>query len=239
MKSSVAVLACLSTFALASAAHAIEADFTSIPPAAGANGASSWTFTTAEGYSVVVTPGPDGGKLYWDGDDGFGVNNTPGSYEYDEIDGAESLTVTFFDSSGTQIKVVVDSFSVTDLFNETRPGGPAYDEKGSYSIDGGPAVNFNAGNVSGHSNVNGTGTVLVGSEATSLTLTAPGKETKTFGPWWNRTKQTQDHEYSLGGVSFHVVSVPELSVGGAGEAMLLLAGIGLVLGGRRRRPQVA
>lgn len=241
MKLSAAVLSAVATLSMASAAYAIDLDFTSIAPdqnetpcAGNPNGASCWS-TTIEGITVTLTPGPSGTALYWDKDDGFGV--TGPSYEKDEIEGNETLTVSFTDAQGNSVEVILDSFNVSDLFFEQDDEGKlTYAEVGKYQVDGAGVVSFTPDGVAGHSNVNGTGTLSVGASTSTLVLTAPGKIVKNYGwgPW--KKQSHQDHEYSLAGLSFHVVSVPELSVGGAAPALLLLGAMGLVLGGGRRRP---
>jgi hypothetical protein len=234
MKLAAAALSCLGTLFAVSSVYATELDFTPTLPSgsssANPNGQSSWSYEVDD-VLVVVTAGPRrSNRLYWDQDDGFGVNEpwmwrSPNGYEYDEIDSGETLTVSFYDASnpGTAVNVVVDSFDVTDLFNETR--GHNYDEIGNYELDSGGQVQFTAGTVENHSNVNGTGTVLVGATTTTLTLTAPGHV------------NGEDHEFSVAGLEFHVAaeSVPELAASGTAGAFLLLSGFGLVLGGRRRR----
>lgn len=223
MKKPAALLACLATLSAASAAHAIEIDFTSI--AGNPNGASSWS-TTVDGVTVSVIPGPKGTKLYWDSEDGFGVNGGGVGYEVDEIDGNERLYVTFTDASGKPVEVHIESFGVTDLFNEAKNSGWGnYDEVGYYATQSGSYTMFTAGTVADHSNVNGTGTVAVGADSWLLLLKAPGKTN--YGK--------EDHEFSLGGISFEVASVPELGATGAVAAMFLLGGLGLVATGRRRR----
>lgn len=247
MKFSAGVLSAIATLSVASAAYAVDLDFTSIPPnqnqspCAGApNGASCWATTTADGITVTITPGPSGTSLYWDDDDGFGVSGP--SYEDDEVEGNETLTVKFTDAQGNAVNVVLDSFNVSDLFVELDDEGKrSYAEIGKYKVDGAAVVSFTPTNgVADHSNVNGTGTVYVGASTSTLILTAPGKIVEQYYQYvWGRPKlkeSHQDHEFSLAGLSFQVVSVPELSAGGAAPALLLLSGMGLVLGGRRRRP---
>jgi hypothetical protein len=227
MKFSAGILSFLSTASIASAAYAIDIDFTSIPP--GADGASEWS-TTVDGVTVTVTPGP-GTELSWDAQDGFGVSG--GGYENDEIEGDEVLTVTFTDSTGAPVEVELVSFEVSDLFKErSNFGFGRYDEVGNYQVDGQATVGFTPKHgVTGYSKPNGEGTVLVGESTTTLALTAPGY-TK-----WSKHKKwfKQDHEFALGGISFEVVSTPELGTSGAAAAALLLGGLGMVLKGRRRR----
>jgi hypothetical protein len=235
MKFLAAALTSLATFVVAPAAFAIDLDFTSLPPSV--DGDSQWS-TTVDGITVTVTPGPSGTRLDWTPEDGFGVEGP--SYEDDEIEGNETLTVTFEDANGDPIDVIIDSFNVADLFHEAAATGPSYDEIGRYQVDGASPVAFTpSSGVVGHSNVNGTGTILVGAESSSVVLTAPGKVNAIYwtGTGWHKKKkvQEQNHEFALAGISFHVESVPELSASGAAGAFLVLGGLGLVLGGRRRR----
>lgn len=221
-KNLIAAAVGLSTLGAVGAAHATELDFTSI--AGNPSGSSVWS-TTVDGITVTVTPGPIGTRLYWDSTDGFGVSGGLG-YEPDEIDGSESLTLTFTDVNGNPVQVQLATITVSDLFNEQQNNNKVmYDERGAYAINGGAPVTFTAGTVQNHDNANGTGVVVVGQSASTLVLTSPGL-----------TKMgKQDHEFSLAGISFTVTAVPELSAQGAAASLVLLGGIALIVGGRRRR----
>ncbi len=211
-------------------AHAstIELDFTDLDSFATSEtnpmGDQSWT-GSKDGLSVTVTAGPSSSNLWWDGQDGFGVDtdtwfNSGKNYEDDEVEGSESLTVTFSQA------VDIVSMNLTDLFNEAGCSFcSSYLEKGYYQIDGGAKVAFYAdpGEVLG-SGSNGEKTVAINSTATTIVLTAPGS----FG--------SGGSEFSLSGFMVSVASaaVPELSAAGAGSAVALFLGFGLIIAGRRR-----
>ena len=83
---------------------------------------SSWDFSW-QGITVTVTAGPSGAVIWHDGYDGFGVKY---SYENDEIEGPESLTLTFSSS------IDLEEIYIADLFKRHT-----YYEKGWYQLDGG------------------------------------------------------------------------------------------------------
>jgi hypothetical protein len=245
MKLAAAVLSTVATVTLASSAFAIDLDLTNMAPGTGTpfnpHGATSWQ-TTVDGITVKITP--VGGTIYYaDPVDGFGIMGP--SYEDDEIEGpVESLTVEFLDAGGNPVAVVLDSFNVADLFYEDVDGH-YYNEIGEYQVDGSNVVEFTpASGVTGYSSPNGEGTVGVGATTTTLVLTAPGKIESTqwvqvkkkwgWGYDWQCITKKENHEFALAGLSFHVENVPELSASGLNGAILLLGGLGLVLGGRRR-----
>jgi hypothetical protein len=199
---------------LASAAYAIDVDFTAV-----GGDTSEWEYTTSDGITVKVSPGA--GDLSFDEGDGYfvsGSSTNPGDW----------LTVTFWDGD-TQVDVVVDSISVSDLFRQTTASGrKKYKEIGAYETDGSDAVKFNKKKLEGYDKHTGSGTLVVDASTSALTLTSLGSQGK-------NGKINKTHDYFLSGISFHVESVPELTASGSVAGLFLLGGMGLVLGGWRRR----
>lgn len=151
------------------------------------------------------------------GNDGLGIQS---SYEFDEIEQPELLKISF------SAPVVLKDFVVTDLFRESRSGN-WYNERGSYSINDGPAVQFAAPDTNlPFPTTNGVLAVdLNVSNVNWVVLTAPGRV--------NMGSYTQDHEFSLAQVSFGVTPIPEPET-----YAMLLAGLGLLgFEARRRRRQ--
>jgi hypothetical protein len=150
---------------------------------------------TVDGTNLTITASPAQALLYWDSTDGFGVQY---DYEYDEVEGVESLHVSFGET------MYLSGFFVTDLFSNDHNSG--YVEYGWYSINGDPNIQFFADS-SQTPGTNGERTVPVGAAVNHIAFSAPG------------LVNGQDHDYSVGGVS--VYSVPEPSI-------LLLLGSGLI-----------
>ena len=91
------------------------------------------TTVTVTAYYLHTTPARPSNyaqtALYWDNRDGFGVTNASGSYEHDEVEGNESLWVSF-DST-----MPVTGFALTDFFYERARGdGHLYQERGTVAL---------------------------------------------------------------------------------------------------------
>lgn len=202
-------------FALAPTdARALLIDFRAAPFGVAAYGQTSYTAAVTGVGDVTLSAAPAGATLYWDSSDGFGVMY---SYEQDEIEGPERLTLTFADP------VRVTTLYLTDLFHED-----GYLETGSYSVNGGAYVGFSADGsaVPGSTNGEKTVTVAGGPLVSYITFKAPGLTHCLYG-----STGCQDHEYSVAGADVSA-RVPE-----AGSAVLLgMALPGLVLWRRRRAP---
>jgi hypothetical protein len=205
------MVAGLMTLMVSSPAFAADIDFRS-SAFAGANNRSGFSYTASDGVTLTVTAGPTGARLYQDSQDGFGVR---ASYENDEIEGYESLSIGFSED------VLLTDLFITDLFIE-RPFlglGRSYAEVGYYTIDG-DTTTFHAITSGG----NGELTLTPNLWADGIVFRAPG------------LVGFQNHEFSVGGLSYttRTAEVPELDPSAAGAAMLLLVGAVLMLGERRR-----
>ena len=143
------------------------------------------TVTTSFGdLGLEFEPGPVGARLWWDNQDGFGVNYS-GSYEPDEIEGPEFLNLFFSEP------IILQSIHLTDLFNEH-----GYLEIGMYDVDGGGDVFIIADSLEFLGSTNGDLWVPVDMTANYIRFTAPGE----IG--------NQGHEYSVAGVKVAAVPIP-------------------------------
>ncbi|MHC4161709.1 MAG: PEP-CTERM sorting domain-containing protein [Planctomycetota bacterium] len=122
-----------------------------------ASNQTSFDVGVLDGYELTLLPAPEGARLWWDAVDGFGVRY---SYEDDEIEGVEKLTVHF------SAPVYLDTIHVSDLFLE---GGRR--EIGFYQLDGGTKRSFAA--VPGAPN--GERSIDVGAAVRTIDFSAPGR----------------------------------------------------------------
>jgi hypothetical protein len=204
---------------VASSASAEFVDFRNASQFGGSDYGTTASFTTASGATATITPGPVGASFYWGSDDGFGVRyNGSGAYEYDEIEGPETLSLTFSQP------VYIESVLLTDLFREQTSWGQTYNETGSYTLSNGTV-----GTVAASGVASGNQTVSVGAWTQSIVFRAIGEVGGFFG------LNTRNNEYSLGGITFGgPTAVPEFDPSAAGAALILLLGGMAVLGGKRR-----
>jgi hypothetical protein len=166
---------------LAGAAGAATIDFRN----AGFSGANYQPSFTAGG--VTLTALPLGASLYWDSIDGMGVRY---SYETDEIEGRERLSVTF------SAPMYLSSVLLTDLFYEN-----GYRETGSYQLNGtGSWISFQAdlSQTPGSSNGELMLQLDPSSTITSIAFRAPG-----YLPTLN-----QRHEFSVAAMEASAVPIP-------------------------------
>lgn len=195
-------------------ARALFINFRALPFETSANFDTSYTqFVDGVGNVTLTAAEPAGATLYWDSEDGFGVR---ASYETDEVESYERLVLSFDDGP-----VQLNTLYLTDLFYEN-----GYRETGSYSLDGGGWIYFEANQPSSS---NGDKTLNVGGSplVSAITFRAPG-ETNCTSSYKGTT--CENHEYSLAGVNVDVASVPE-----PGTLILMGTGImGLALWRRRR-----
>jgi hypothetical protein len=168
------------------------------------------SFTVVSG-GVTASFSTGGGLFTYNPGDGLGVRL---SYEDDEIESLERVSITF--SRG----VIIDSIYVTDLFHECRLVVHCYDEIGGYTL-GSVTGTFSAPstNISSSASAaarNGELSVplgLLASAGDAFTLSAPG-----YVDVYHRLSRRrglnvrEDHEFSLGSVTFTVLPdtpVPE------------------------------
>jgi len=204
-----------------SSASAEFVDFRDSSEFGGSDYGTSASFDTDSGATATIVPGPAGAQFYWGTDDGFGVRYSgTGAYEYDEVEGPETLTITFSQP------VYIDSILLSDLFRENTNTGTTYNETGSYQLSDGSTGSIVA---NGSGGPNGEQTSSIGAWTESISFRALGQVGGFFG------LNTRNSEYSLAGITFGgPVTVPELDPSAAGTALILLLGGLLVLGGRRR-----
>jgi len=186
-------------------------------------GAGSFSVLSASGVTVTFSALPPGATFTYNvgsgGNDGLGIQH---SYEFDEIERPESLRISF------SAPVLLEGFVLTDLFRESRNGN-WYNERGTYSINDGPEVQFTAPNSNlPFPTTNGVLAVDVNALFVgSAVLTAPGIV--------NMGSYSQDHDFSVAQVSFAVSPIPEPQA-----YAMLLAGLGLLgFEARRRRREKA
>jgi len=171
---------------LSTGALADTIDFTGPAFAAGNNQLFfATTVTTSFGdLGLEFEPGPVSARLWWDNQDGFGVNYS-GSYEPDEIEGPEFLNLFFSEP------IILQSVHLTDLFNES-----GYLEIGRYEMDNGDKVIIQADPLQVTGPTNGDLWVSIGQTVNYIKFTAPGA----FGD--------ENHEYSVAGVKVAAVPIP-------------------------------
>jgi hypothetical protein len=149
----------------------------------------------------------------------------------DEINGDESLKVTFSEA------VIIDTIALTDIYGKQVVGWLWPAETGQWEIKDASGATLATGKFAGIDTRNGTSngnlTVNVSQLASMLVLSS----TNTQGTSWYDERLYKG--FSLGGITFHTVSVPELSGQGVGAAAFLLFGAAQLLGGRRRRTAVS
>ena len=159
------------------------------------------------GVDLTISAAPIEATLWWDDMDGLGIRL---SYENDEVESEEVLRISFHD------EVALLAIYISDLFVED-----GYSEKGSYRINDGAWVHFDAMSIPG-SNDNGERLIAFGSPihgVDSIDFSAPGK-----------INHNEDHEFALMGLDVSAILVPEPNT-----ALLLSMGLWMVgLRARRR-----
>jgi hypothetical protein len=148
---------------------------------------SDATITVPDGgIDLTFTAGPNDPvnppSLWWDSSDGFGVQY---SYEQEEIEGPESLKLSF------SSPFILDAIYIADLFNEE-----GYTEYGFYQLDGDPLVAFFAVQDAGVTN----GELMIdigGLTVDYIIFSAPGL-----------LQNGQNHEFALQGIAGAPVPLP-------------------------------
>ncbi|MBW2273522.1 MAG: PEP-CTERM sorting domain-containing protein [Deltaproteobacteria bacterium] len=203
-------LFCICVFAASAQATSLYTpliDFRDEDPWADAEYETHYTGTQS-GVSLTIRANPSPATFWQDDKDGLGVRL---SYEKDEIEAEEVLEVVF------NTTVAVSAIYISDLFIER-----GYVETGSYRINRGTWVEFDAKNLpgTGARDSNGEHIIDLGGLIGGVQLVefrAPGK-----------FFEDEHHEFALMGFDAIPAEVPEPSTA-------LLLGIGLVgLAARRR-----
>jgi len=180
------------------------------PAFSGAHGLSNFSLISG-GLLVQITTNM--GTLEWDSTDGIGIDST--SYEDDEVEGPERLTVALTHPQ----PLVWDSILLTDLFHED-----GYLESGAVSFDGGLGwlwFQADPGQVPG--STNGELTLDVNQIATSALFKAPGRS------------ECKNQEFAVAALQVHptpepdsaalvVIGVVLLGVGGLWQKLRRRAG---------------
>lgn len=236
----------LSTLALAgllllpSTAFGAELDLTNI---SGFVSGQSTYVTSVDGVTVTFIALNDGQTssstdLTYQKGDGFGVDTKYDSNGYtsndmtpegdvlitsDEINGKESIKVLFSE------EVLIESIAITDIYDQQKVKGYWFvwpTETGKWKVTGSDGTEY--GTFEGEDlrtgYNNGEITVDIAELATVLTV------------WSTNTGSEANYKgFSLAGITFSTVKVPELSGQSMGAAAFLLFGAAQMLGARRRR----
>ena len=126
------------------------------------------------GVDLTISAAPGEATLWWDDKDGLGIRF---SYENDEVESEEILRISFHD------EIALLAIYISDLFVED-----GYAEKGSYRINDGAWVHFDAMSIPG-SNDNGERLIAFGPPihaVDSIEFSAPGK-----------INHNENHEFAL------------------------------------------
>lgn len=178
--------------------QAITIDFTDSTAWSGAAGNNPYTSTVQyQGIDVTASADPSDVGLFWDSTDGLGVDpDKLLSYEKDEIEGKEILTISF------SKMVEILEIGLSDLFIESGVGNSElFKETGVYWInnDLSTAAGFASNTTGNNGEVNLGGLSLL---AYSISFAAPGL----IGV--EGYKGLQDHEYSLHHLNVAPVPLP-------------------------------
>jgi hypothetical protein len=231
------------TFGIVGAVSSVAMASTLDLVANGSAAAGKATYTTqVDSVGVTLTAAPTGAVLTWEAGDGLGIQSTAG-YEYDEVEGAEVLTVSF--NQPVHITQVV----LTDLFKEqsNTAGNLAtywYLEEGKYQLADGSIHTFQAAS-SQVPGTNGILTLNVNATTTSISFSAPGYTDPTkvkTSCWSSTTVNKEDNEFSIAKISFDKLQsngVPELDGRSAFSAAGLLVGGIFAACSRRRKLSVS
>lgn len=237
-------LALAGLFLLPSTAFGAELDLTNI---SGFVSGRSTYVTSADGVTVTFTALNNGytsssTDITYQRGDGLGVdtrddNNGSTSNDRtpegdvlitsDEINGKESIKITFSE------EVLLESIAITDIYDQQKVKGYWFvwpTETGAWKVTGSDGTEYGTfeGEDLRDGRNNGEINVDIGQLATVLSVysTNTGDEAKYKG-------------FSLAGITFSTVKVPELSGQGVSAAAFLLFGAAQMIGARRRRGAAA
>ena len=180
-----------------------------------AAGTSFYEYTSAGLIIEASTYSSEGtstysSKLFWSRTDGLGVGSS-GGYEYDEIEGSESLHLAF------TTQQLLKSLMLTDLFTEKDKNGEYYQEIGAYSFDNKIWYYFSAdtNELEGQSN----GELI-------LNLSSPVVTRDVWFKAIGKLKNGTDHDFSVAYVEITPVPEPETMLL-FWTGLLFLAGFGI------------
>ncbi len=206
----------VAVFGATAGAQAASIDFTTAATGvAVGTGKSSYTITNVDNSGVNATVTSSGGTISYQANEGLGVNGATGTAD---LNLGEALKVSF------STPVDIQSIGLTDLDGNRC----LWNTDGGIWIvtnQQGQIVNQGVGLFSGNSaGVTASDTLTI--DLSSIVASASAVIVGGSG-------------FNLGSVSFNAlasaVGVPELSASGFSSAGFLLAGVGLLLTGRRRQ----
>jgi hypothetical protein len=220
MNKALSIMTAVAVLGATAGAHAASIDFTTAATgAAVGTGNTSYTIDNAGRTGIDVTVTSGGGSITYQAGEGLGVSGK-GS---EDLNAGESLKFSF------STPVDLQSIGLTDLDGNRCMWNT---DSGLWIVTNqqGQIVQQGAGTFSGNSKAVTSGDALTIDVSSIVASISAVSVYPIFGG------------FNLGSVSFNAVSgavnVPELSASGSTSAAFLLAGVGLLLTGKRRRQLV-